>query len=198
MSQDINRSTCSSLTVFMYRNAKDKEVYFMYDDQKAWTASVQSFTLWQQAITEITLRDHSIIACSRPLYIGVVLCAHCTCGESHFQRNINWLQQQRPLLFPVNRTYRTFFLWRLHLAPPSHPGQSTTLLWLESPGGKYAKLLTLWQQAKIEIPRGAHSISACLRHIYMGVVLHVHPVRGESHIQHNTNRVGATPEAKLG
>jgi len=26
---------------------------------------------------------------------------------------------------------------------------------------------TLWQHAKIEIPRRAHSISACLRHIYM-------------------------------
>jgi len=32
---------------------------------------------------------------------------------------------------------------------------------------------TLWQQVTIEIPRRAHSISACLRHIYMGVVLHV-------------------------
>ena len=51
--------------------------------------------------------------------------------------------QQCPLLFAVNCTYCTFFLWRLHLAPPSHPGQSTTLLWLESPGGKYAKLHTV-------------------------------------------------------
>jgi len=57
---------------------------------------------------------------------------------------------------------------------------------------------TLWQQATIEIPRRAHSISACLRHIYMGVVLHVHPVRGESHIQHTTNRVVLTLAAKLG
>jgi len=29
---------------------------------------------------------------------------------------------------------------------------------------------TLWQQATIEIPRRAHSISACLRHLYMDVV----------------------------
>jgi len=55
---------------------------------------------------------------------------------------------------------------------------------------------TLWQQATIEIPRRAHSISACLRH--MGVVLQVHPVRGISHIQHNTNRVVAVLAAKLG
>jgi len=57
---------------------------------------------------------------------------------------------------------------------------------------------TLWKQATIEIPRRAQSISACLRHIYMGVVLHVHLVCGESHIQHNTNRVVATLGAKLG
>ena len=57
---------------------------------------------------------------------------------------------------------------------------------------------TLGQQATMEIPRRAHSISACLRHIYMGVVLHVHPVRGESHIQHNTNREVAILAAKLG
>ena len=57
---------------------------------------------------------------------------------------------------------------------------------------------TLWQQATIEVPRGAHSISACLRHIYMRVVLHVQAVRGELHIQHNTNRVVATLAAKLG
>jgi len=54
------------------------------------------------------------------------------------------------------------------------------------------------QQATVEIPRRAHSISACLRHIYMGVVLHVHPFLGESHIQHNTNRVVATLAAKFG
>ena len=57
---------------------------------------------------------------------------------------------------------------------------------------------TLWQQTRIEIPRRAHSISACLRHRYMGVVLHVHPVPGESHIQHNTHQVVVTLAAKLG
>jgi len=32
-------------------------------NRKAWAASAQSFTLWQQAIIEITRRDHSVIAC---------------------------------------------------------------------------------------------------------------------------------------
>jgi len=44
---------------------------------------------------------------------------------------------------------------------------------------------TLWQQATIAIARRAHSVSACSRH--MGVVLHAHPVRGESHMYHNAN-----------
>jgi len=61
----------------------------LFCDRKASTASAQSFTLWQQVIPEITRRDHSIIACSRHIYMCVALCAHPTCGESHFQRNIN-------------------------------------------------------------------------------------------------------------
>jgi len=36
--------------------------------QKPWAASAQSFTLWQQAIIEITWRDHSGIACSCHIY----------------------------------------------------------------------------------------------------------------------------------
>jgi len=50
----------------------------------------------------------------------------------------------------------------------------------------------------MEIPRRADSISACLRHIYMGVVLHVHPVRGESHNQHDTNRLVVNTCNKVG
>ena len=57
-------------------------------DRFDWNASAQSFTLWQQAI-EITRRDHHIIACSRHIYMGVVLRAHPVRGESHIQRNAN-------------------------------------------------------------------------------------------------------------
>ena len=35
---------------------------------------------------------------------------------------------QHPDVFAMNRTCCTFFLRRLYLAPPSHPGQSTILL----------------------------------------------------------------------
>jgi len=48
-----------------------------------------------------------------------------------------------------------------------------------------AQTFTLWHQSRIKIPRRANFISACSRHT--GVVHHAHPVRGESHIQHNAN-----------
>jgi len=51
--------------------------------------------------------------------------------------------QQHPLVFAVNCTYCKFFLWRLYLAPPSHPGQSTTSSWLERLSSKCAKLPTV-------------------------------------------------------
>jgi len=52
-------------------------------------AIAQSFTLWQRAKIEITCHDHSILACSRHIYMGVILCAHPVRGESHIQRNAN-------------------------------------------------------------------------------------------------------------
>ena len=56
-------------------------------DRKARAASAQSFALRQQATIEITRRDHSIIACSYHIYMGVVLRAYPVRGESHIQRN---------------------------------------------------------------------------------------------------------------
>jgi len=51
--------------------------------------------------------------------------------------------QQHPLLFIMNRTDCTFFVWRLTLAQPSHPGHSTILLRLEIPSSMCAKLRTV-------------------------------------------------------
>jgi len=69
--------------------AKDKEVYFLCFDRKARVASAQSVTLWQQATTETTPRDHSIVASLHHVYVCVALLAHLVCGELHFQRNAN-------------------------------------------------------------------------------------------------------------
>ena len=53
---------------------------------KGRAACAQSFAPWQQATIEFTSRDHSVIACSRHIYI-IVIRAHLVCGESHNQRN---------------------------------------------------------------------------------------------------------------
>jgi len=50
-----------------------------------------------------------------------------------------------------------------------------------------------WQQATIEIMLAISLTIACSRYIYNGVVLHAHPVRGESHNQRNTTGEVATP-----
>jgi len=77
-------------------------------------------------------------------YIWVLFFAHipvvvnCTFNTMAMER-----LQQHPLLFTMNRTDCTFFLWRLHLAQPSHPGHSTTLLRSESPSNKCEKLYTV-------------------------------------------------------
>jgi len=90
-------------------------------------------------------RDHpctaiTVIACSRHI-CGVVLRAHPVHGESHIQRNGE--VATNPLIFITNRTDRTFFLWRLNPARPSHPGHSTILLCLESPSSNCAELRTV-------------------------------------------------------
>ena len=99
--------------------------------------------------------------------------------------------QQHPLLFTTNRTDRMFFLWRLQLPRPSHL-ITASFCCDRKAWAACAQSVTLWQQATIKITRHDHSIIACSRHIYMGVVLRAHPVRGESHIQRNSNGDVAT------
>ena len=96
--------------------------------------------------------------------------------------------QQHPFLFTTNHTNRTFFLWSVHLARPSHPGHSTILLQSESPSSKCAKLCTVAASNNRD-----HSFIACSCCIYMGVILCGHPIRGESHVQRNANWEVATP-----
>jgi len=74
----------------------------------AWAARAQNFTLWQQATIEITRQDHSIIACLRHIYIGVIVCAHPVHCESHIQCNINW--EVATMHFYVTRPGSSLFL----------------------------------------------------------------------------------------
>ena len=55
-----------------------------------------------------------------------------------------------------------------------------------------AQSFTPWQQATIEIMLAISLTIACSRYIYNGVIIHAHPVRGESHNQRNTTREVAT------
>jgi len=71
-------------------------------------ACAQSFALWQQATTEFTQQDHSIIACS--CHVGVVLPAHSVRDEPHIQHNANREVATTSPLLSTNRTDRTFFL----------------------------------------------------------------------------------------
>ena len=97
-----------------------------------------------------------------PFFTHTPFVVNCTFNTTPTERLL-----QHPLLFTTNSTDRTSFLWRFHTTRPSHPGHSTILLQSESLSGKCAKLLiTLWQQATVEITCYDHSIIACSCHIY--------------------------------
>ena len=76
-------------------------------DRKARVACVQSFAQWQQATIEFTWRDHSIIACSHCIYIGVVLHAHSIRGEPRIQGNAS-----RVVAIPWNFHWATYIYYR--------------------------------------------------------------------------------------
>ena len=185
-------------------------------DWKARAESVQSFTLWQQAIMEMTCYDHSIIACTHHLYMVLFFTHISFMMNRTFNATPPERLQQHPLLFTTNCTDLTFFLQRLQLARLSYPGHSTILLQSESPCGKCAKFCTVaasnnkishtaitlrvcWSLRSIvhmlvsaEITSHDQSVVACSCHLYMGVVLRVHAVHDESHIQRNVSEEVAT------
>ena len=137
-------------------------------DRKSRAAYARSFALWQQATTEFTCHDHSprplvVTFNGSPDNIGRASTPrslyHCMfaphiwmmlffthiplVGNHTFNATPPERLQQHPLLFTTNRTNRTFFVWRLNSARPSHPGHSTILLRSEIPSGMCAKLRTV-------------------------------------------------------
>jgi len=145
---------------------------------KAWAASAQSFTLWQQAtieitrsllssplvstincslasqaLLEVTHQDHSVIACSGHIYS---IWAGCLGPESGLPRIENWVPRIRENYHRVprireNRVYRIREIGSLQV----HTGYLTF---------------------------------SVKKKLYMGDILGAHHVRGESHIQRNVNR----------
>ena len=164
--------------------------YMYCCDRKSRAAYAQSFALWQQATIEFTCHDHSIIACSCHIHIFLFF-THPVRGESH---TINATPperlQQHPLLLQRTAPNRTFFVWRLNSAGPSHRGHSTILLRSEIPSGICANLRTVAaSNNRVHIP---WSLYYCLfaPHTYI-FVLRAHSVRGESHT------INATPPERL-
>ena len=66
----------------------------------------------------------------------------------------------------------------------------------EIPRGMCAKLRTVAASNNRDHARNLSTI-ACSRYIYYGVILHAHPVRGESHNQRNTTGEVATAAFQL-
>jgi len=155
------------------------------------SACAQSFAPWQQATIEITRRDHSIIACSCHIHVFLFF-AHIPFMVNH---TINATPperlQQHPLLFTMNHTDRTFFVWRLNSARSPHPGHSPILLRSEIPNGMCAKLHTV--AASNNRDHLTRSLYYCLFAPHTCIfVLCAHPVHGESHNQPNiTGEVAA-------
>jgi len=71
-------------------------------------------------------------------FMHILFMASCT-----FNAVVTERLQQHPLFFTTNCTNRTPFLWRLHAAWLSHPGQHSILLWLKSLSSKCTKLGTV-------------------------------------------------------
>jgi len=94
---------------------------------------VRKASHWQQATIEI-MRCNLLYNCLSAPCIVLLFFAHIPFVVNH---TINATPperlQQHHLLFKTNHTDRdcTFFLWRLHIARPPHPGHSTILLWSE-------------------------------------------------------------------
>jgi len=94
------------------------------------------------------------------------------------------------------------FFWKFFLGGPKvvkfyiyHSKISKEPFWLccdRKVRAACAQSFTLWRQATIEITHNDHCIIAFSRHIYTGVVLRAHSVRGESCIQRNASGEVAT------
>ena len=134
--------------------------------RKSQAGSAQSFALWQQATIEITCRDHSIIACSRHIYV-VLFFTHIPFVVNHtFNAMPMERLQQYPLLFTTNRTDHILFYegrtwYDLHILVTA-----PFCCDREARAGSVQNF-ALWQQAPIEITCRDHSIIACSRHIYV-------------------------------
>ena len=110
-------------------------------------------------------RDHSIIACSRHIYI-LLFFAHVPFVVNHTFNALPPERLQQHLLLCTNRTNRTFSVWRLNPAQPLHPGHSTTLLTIGKPERHVRKASHRGSKQQLS-SHATITIIACSRHIYI-------------------------------
>jgi len=157
-------------------------------DRKSRAACAQNFAPWQQKTIEIMLAISLTIVCSRYIYNGVILHAHPVRGESHNQRNANGeVATTSPLFY--NEPHRSHVLCvKAELRHDLHILVTAPFCCDRKSRAACAKLRTM-AASNIEIMLAISLTIACSRYIYNGVILHAHPVRGESH-----NQLNATEE----
>ena len=141
-----------------------------------------NFAPWQQATIEIMLAISVSVACSRYINDGVILHAHTVPGESYNQRNATG---------EVATTSPPFYNepHRLHVLCVKAELCTTFKSWSQP---ACTQSFAPWQQATIEIILAISYSVACSRYTYDGVILHAHPVRGESYNQRNATGEIAT------
>ena len=138
-----------------------------YCDRKSRAAYAQSFALWQQATIEFTCHDHSVIVCSRHIYVWC--CSSRTSrswwitqSTQHHWRGCNnipsFLQRTAPIARSLCEGWTRHDLHILVTAPFYCDRKSRAA---------YAQSFALWQQATIEFTCHDHSIIACSRQIYV-------------------------------
>jgi len=143
---------------------------------------VQSFAPWQQATIEIMLAISLTIACLHYIYNGVVLHAHPVSGKSHIQHNATG---------EVSTTSPPFYNepHRSHILCVMAELGTTSTFWSQHHFvaiGNSERHVCKASHCGSKQQQSSHAMITLLLLVgatYMyGVVLHTHPVRGESHI----------------
>jgi len=118
---------------------------------------------------ELTHHDHSTIACSHHIYMGVILRARSVRGEPCIQRNA--CGEVATTAFPFYKEPHRSHVLCVKAAPDTtlHIVVTAPFCYDRKAREACVQSFALWQQATIEITWRDHSIIACSRHIYLGL-----------------------------
>ena len=139
---------------------------------------------WSGHVT-ITIRRDNWLA-FKSLWLGFRIRAYCQCLGSSFRFSGSVFRIRACCSLNANKKLLT----------ARQPWNHDNCCYRKSRAA-CAQSFAPWQQATIEITRRDHSIIACSCHIHNGVILHAHPVRGESHNQRNTTGEVATQPSSM-